>query len=260
MKFSHDTLELEMGVATDVGQIRQRNEDEVRILPEAGAAILADGMGGHQAGDVASRLAIEVIAEEIDKNDHADEQVLNRWIEAANQAIRSVASTHSEYRGMGATIVVTLCRDEYMLFSHVGDSRLYGFWDHGLHQLTEDHTLVQKYINEGMISSAEGKTWAGRNLLTKALGIEDTVVPVSGRTALQAGQSYLLCSDGLTDAVSDDQITEILSSPDHSAQAAADVLVTQANANGGPDNISVAIVRTRAKAAAGGNDSETSWS
>lgn len=260
MKFSHDTLELEMGVATDVGQIRQRNEDEVRILPEAGAAILADGMGGHQAGDVASRLAIEVIAEEIDKNDNGDEQVLNRWIEAANQAIRSVASTHSEYRGMGATIVVTLCRDDYMLFSHVGDSRLYGLWDHGLHQLTEDHTLVQKYINEGMISSAEGKTWAGRNLLTKALGIEDTVVPVSGRTALQAGQSYLLCSDGLTDAVSDDQITEILSSPDHSAQAAADVLVTQANANGGPDNISVAIVRPRAKAGAGGSDSGTSWS
>lgn len=260
MKYSHDTLELEMGVATDVGQLRQRNEDEVRILPEAGAAILADGMGGHQAGDVASRLAIEIIAEQIANNDHADEKVLKQWIEAANQAIRNVASTHSECRGMGATIVVTLCRGEYMLFSHVGDSRLYGLWNHSLHQLTEDHTLAQKYINEGMISTAEGKTWVGRNLLTKALGIEDTVVPASGRTALQDGQNYLLCSDGLTDAVSDDQITEILSSPEHSAQTAADALVSQANANGGPDNISVAIVRTRAKANAGESNPGTSWS
>lgn len=247
MKYSHDTIVLEMATATDVGRIRQRNEDEVRILPEAGAAILADGMGGHQAGDVASRLAIEVIAEEIEKNAEPDEQALRQWIEAANQAIRGVASTHSEYRGMGATIVAALCRDDALLFSYVGDSRLYCLSNDSLQQLTEDHTLVQQYINEGMISTAEGKTWAGRNLLTKALGIEDDVSPSSGQAELRAGQTYLLCSDGLTDPVTDEQITEVLSNPEHSAQSAADELVSLANANGGPDNITVAIIRTRDK-------------
>lgn len=247
MKYSHDSLELQMAMATDVGRIRRRNEDEVRILPEAGAAILADGMGGHQAGDVASRLAIDVIAEEIDKTEQVDEQVLNHWIEVANQAIRSVAGTHSEYRGMGATIVVTVCRDDQLLFSYVGDSRLYGLWDDTLHQLTEDHTLVQQYINEGMISTVEGKTWAGRNLLIRALGIEDSVTPASGTTPLRAGQTYLLCSDGLTDPLSDEQIREILSSTDRSVQAVADELVSQANANGGPDNVTVAVIRARAR-------------
>jgi len=245
MRFTHETLELEMGMATDVGQVRQRNEDEVRILPEAGAAVLADGMGGHQAGDVAARLAIEVIAEEIAKQEQADEQVMNEWIEAANQAIRGVASTHSEYRGMGATVVVTLCRDDRLIYSHVGDSRLYRLWNSSLHQLTEDHTLVQQYINEGMISSAERKTWAGRNLLTRALGIEDAVTPTSGRATLCSGQTYLLCSDGLTDPLSDEQIAEILAKPGPSAQDAADELVSLANANGGPDNVSVAVIRIR---------------
>lgn len=234
-----------MGMATDVGQVRRRNEDEVRILPEAGAAILADGMGGHQAGDVASRLAIEVIAEELAKHEQADEQLLNEWIEVANQAIRGVASSHSEYRGMGATVVITLCRDDRLLYSHVGDSRLYRLWNNSLHQLTEDHTLVQQYINEGMISSAEGKTWAGRNLLTRALGIEDTVSPTSGRATLCAGQTYLLCSDGLTDPLSDEQIAEILAGPGQSAQEVADELVAKANANGGPDNVTVAVIRVR---------------
>jgi len=244
MRFSNDTIELEMALASDVGRVRNRNEDEVRILPDAGAAILADGMGGHQAGDVASRLAIEIVAEEIQKNDEANEDALNQWVEAANQAIRGVASTHSEYRGMGATIVVTLCRDDHLLFSYVGDSRLYRLWNDKLHQLTEDHTLVQQYINEGMISTAEGKTWAGRNLLTKALGIEDAIAPTSGQATLRPGQTYLLCSDGLTDPVSDDQIIEILSRPQSSAQAAADELVSLANSNGGPDNVSVAVIRT----------------
>lgn len=249
MKFSSDTLKLEMAMATDVGRLRQRNEDEVRILPEAGAAVLSDGMGGHQAGDVASRLAVEVIAEEIIRCDDTGEYAMTEWIEAANQAIRALASTHASYRGMGATIVAAVCRNDELLYSHVGDSRLYGLWDGELHQLTEDHTLVQQYINQGMISSAEGKTWAGRNLLTKALGIEDTARPTFGQTALAPDRTYLLCSDGLTDPLGDREIQQILSNPDHSAQEAADKLVEMANANGGPDNISVVVLRVAARSA-----------
>ena len=247
MKYEHDTLKLEIAMATDVGRIRQRNEDEVRILPAAGAVVLADGMGGHLAGDVASRLAVEVVTEQIEKAESADEQTLRQWIEAANRAIRSLASSQAAFRGMGATIVVTVCRGDHLLFSHVGDSRLYRLWNTTLHQLTEDHTLVQQYINEGMISSAEGKTWAGRNLLTKGLGIEEVANPTYGQASLRPGQTYLLCSDGLTDPVSDEQISAILSNSDYTGEDAADELVLLANANGGPDNISVAVIRVHEK-------------
>lgn len=247
MKYSHDSLRLELAMATDVGQVRQRNEDEVRILPEAGAAVLADGMGGHQAGDVASRLAVEVIAEEITKQERVDQQALGIWIRSANEAIRGVANTHPAYRGMGATIVVAVCQGDLLLFAHVGDSRLYRLWNGTLHQLTEDHTLVQQYINEGMISSAEGRTWAGRNLLIKGLGIEETVEPAFGQATLRAGQTYLLCSDGLTDPLEDGQIAAILSNPELDAQGAADELVSAANANGGPDNVSVVVLRAHQK-------------
>lgn len=243
MKYFSKTLKLEMATATDVGQVRQRNEDEVRILPEAGAVVLADGMGGHQAGDEASRLAVDIVAEQIHKSDQVDTTAMTAWIEAANQAIRELARTNAAFRGMGATIVVAVCRDDTLLFGHVGDSRLYRLWDNALHQLTEDHTLVQRYINEGMISAVEGKSWAGRNLLTKGLGIEDIASPTCGQSSLYAGQTYLLCSDGLTDPVTDDEITEILSNPGLSADDAANELVDLANANGGPDNISVAIIR-----------------
>lgn len=247
MKYEHDKLKLEIAMATDIGRVRQRNEDEVRILPQAGAVVLADGMGGHLAGDVASRLAVEVLAEEIEKAESADEQMLRKWIEGANQSIRSLASTQAALRGMGATIVVAVCRGDLLLFGYVGDSRLYRLWNNALHQLTEDHTLVQQYINQGMISSVEGKTWAGRNLLTRGLGIEDTVNPTFGQASLRPGQTYLLCSDGLTDPVSDEQISSVLSNPDYTAEDAANELVLQANANGGPDNVSVAVVRVHEK-------------
>lgn len=243
MKYSNDSLRLEMGMACDVGQVRQRNEDEVRILPEAGAAVLADGMGGHQAGDVASQLAVDVVAEEISKCERADRQALGQWVETANQTIRAIAGTRESYIGMGATIVIAVCQDEHLLYSYVGDSRLYRLWNDSLHQLSEDHTLVQQYINEGMLSSTDGKTWAGRNLLLKGLGIEESVAPTFGQTALRAGQTYLLCSDGLTDPVGDEQIAAVLADPGYSAEAAAEALVGQANANGGPDNVSVAVLR-----------------
>lgn len=243
MKYSSDTLRLEMAMATDVGRVRRRNEDEVRILPEAGAAVLADGMGGHQAGDQASRVAVEVVCVEINKHQRVDEQSMTAWIEAANQAIRTLAGANPAYRGMGATIVVAVCRDERLLFGHAGDSRLYRLSDGALRQLTEDHTLVQQYINEGMISSVEGKTWAGRGLLIKGLGIEDTAKPAFGQSSLHGGQTYLLCSDGLTDPVTDDQIKEVLSDPRFSAEDAANELVALANAHGGPDNVSVAVIR-----------------
>jgi len=239
----NNNLSLELAMATDVGRLRQRNEDELKILPGPGAAVLADGMGGHQAGDVAARLAVEVVCEEIERSTDFDQSSLRDWIAAANQAIRGVASTHTAYRGMGATIVAAVRRADRLLFAHVGDSRLYRLNGDGLEQLTEDHTLVQQYINEGMISSAEGKTWAGRNLLTRGLGIEDHVEPGLGDAPLHAGQVYLLCSDGLTDPVSDREIGGILARAGEPIQALADELVRVANANGGPDNISVALIR-----------------
>lgn len=247
MRYANDTLRLEMAMATDVGKVRQRNEDQVRILPEVGAAVLADGMGGHQAGDVASQLAVEVVMEEINKSERVDQDAMVDWIRTANHAVRAVASTDASYRGMGATIVLAVCTGELLLFAYVGDSRLYRLWNGTMHQLTEDHTLAQQYINEGMISSAEGRTWAGRNLLTRGLGIEETVQPDFGQASLHVGQTYLLCSDGLTDPLDDGQIAAILSNPDFNADDAAYELVQAANSHGGPDNVSVAVIRVHEK-------------
>jgi len=136
MKFENDDLELEMAAATDVGQLRQRNEDEVLTLPEAGAAILADGMGGHQAGDEASRLAVEVIAEAIQHHDPDSEPALAQWLNAANRAILARAAADPACQGMGATVVVAIRRGARLLFTHLGDSRLYRLQDGALAQLT----------------------------------------------------------------------------------------------------------------------------
>jgi len=247
MKFSSQHLSLDMALATDVGQVRQRNEDEVRVLPDAGAAILADGMGGHQAGDQAARLAVEIVSGEIQKHQQVSDAALAQWIDAANHAILNLAAANPAYHGMGTTVVVAVCQEGLMWFGHLGDSRLYRQWDDSLHQLTEDHTLVQQYINEGTISRSEAKTWAGRGLLLKGLGLEPAVVPSVGQSTLRPGQTYLLCSDGLTDPVTDEEIATILSHPGHSAQEAARALVDLANAHGAPDNVSVIVVRIHAR-------------
>ena len=249
------SLQLEMAGSTDTGLVRQRNEDSIAMNPEQGIAVLSDGMGGHLGGDVASRMAVEIIGEELckewdaaDKFSYADEHLIHA-VQKANRKIRAAAKNQPELSGMGATVVVLAVSDK-ILISHLGDSRAYLFNDNRLTRLTEDHTLAQQYLNQGVLDENEARTWAGRNLLIKGLGIEQEVAPEIVTSPLNGDHLYLLCSDGLTDAAADDQISqtmsEILKDSPSDLQACADRLIDLANEYGGPDNTSVILVRAKA--------------
>lgn len=243
-------LRLEIAAASDIGQHRERNEDAIRVLPDHGVAILSDGMGGHQAGDVASRMAVEIIAEELISGSAGagegaalySERLLEA-IKTANDAIRAVSHSDPKCHGMGATVIVAAYDDRKILAAHLGDSRLYRYWNGRLQQLTEDHTLAQRYVNAGVIDPGDAKTWFGRNMLLKGLGIDKRVEPALTEVTAELGQVYLLCSDGLTDAVSDDRIAEVLGHRPLSLDDAVETLIDTANDNGGPDNISVVLIR-----------------
>lgn len=242
-------LKLEMVGATDTGLVRERNEDFIKLIPEHGVAILADGMGGHRAGDIASRMAVEVIAAELIKefeSSNESSRLLRDSIigsfEKANESIRQTSIAQPECRGMGATVAVCIVSEQVVL-SHLGDSRIYLFTDDKLRLLTEDHTLAQQYVNQGMLNPDQAKTWAGRNLLLKALGIDPTIEPDTQTNALTRNCIYLICSDGLTDVVSDEKISQTLRAATDNLEESASQLITLANEQGGPDNISVILIR-----------------
>lgn len=248
--FEASGFRLEMAGATDTGLLRQRNEDSIKLIPEQGIAILSDGMGGHLAGNVASRMAVDAIAEELLRRrpeesegplpcSHRD---LSHALQNANSSIRSEARSRPECSGMGATVVACVFSDQ-VLVSHLGDSRLYLLANDELTQLTEDHTLAQQYLKQGMINEDEARTWAGRNLLIKGLGIETHVEPDILVGTLDEGYIYLLCSDGLTEVVSDEKIRRTLRTSTGELQEVAQRMIDLANDNGGPDNISVILIR-----------------
>ena len=165
-----ESSQLEMAGSTDIGLVRQRNEDCITMNPEHGIAILSDGMGGHLAGDVASRMAVDIIGEELlkERNTSGDspytDQHLIAAVQKANHMIRAAASDQPGLRGMGATVVVFAVSDK-ILISHLGDSRVYLFNDQRLTRLTEDHTRAQQYLTQGVLDEDEARTWVGRNLL-----------------------------------------------------------------------------------------------
>ena len=240
---------VQMVGATNKGLVRERNEDCIKLIPEYGIAILADGMGGHLAGDVASRMAVEVIADELlkdvgggNQNPVFTQQKLISSLAQANKSIRLVAKSRPECYGMGATVAVCVVSNQ-VLISHLGDSRVYQFADGELSLLTEDHTLAQEYLKQGMLNEDEARTWAGRNLLMKGLGIESNVDPDIKIGPVGKNYLYLLCSDGLTDVVSDEKISQTLNVATENLVDTVNRLIELAIENGGPDNISVILIR-----------------
>lgn len=228
------------------GQVRGENEDCIATRPELGLAMLADGMGGHQAGEVASRMAIEAIAASVAGTlAHGGDTraSIATAIQAANNAIYQAAQTRADYRGMGSTVVVAVFLGDRLYVGHVGDSRLYRFRDGALEQLTKDHSVVQELVSRGLFTPEEARQSLAKNLVTRALGVDPTIETETAEAAVQAGDLYLLCSDGLTDVVNDDQIAQVLRSAQADVDGAVRRLVEHANANGGPDNISVILVR-----------------
>lgn len=241
---------------SDAGQLRPHNEDSVAISPEHGLAILADGMGGYNAGEVASGMATAVL-----KNDlEAD---LSRWykelnkgrgeklisllqarIIRANLAIFQASQSQPQYAGMGTTLVMGLFRGEQVTLAHVGDSRAYRFRNDDLQQLTRDHSLLQEQLDAGLITPDQARQSHHKNLVTRALGIEEAVLPEIQQLQIEWGDLYLFCSDGLSDMLSENLIKDVLQKSSlNNLQAIALQLVQMANEYGGRDNISVILVK-----------------
>lgn len=235
---------------SDRGRMREGNEDAIATRPELGIAVLADGMGGHRAGEVASRMAVEIVtrhfAERLAPGNGLagePEPVVSEAIRLANSAIYDAAQARPECQGMGSTIVVVLFSASKLCVGHVGDSRLYRLHEGRLEQLTQDHSVIQELVNRGLFTPEEARQSVAKNLVTRALGVEPDIVPDVSARRLQAGDIYLLCSDGLNDVLADEEIAELLARHGEDLDTAARRMVERANERGGPDNISVILAR-----------------
>jgi serine/threonine protein phosphatase PrpC len=245
------TPELDIYGLTDEGLVRDHNEDYISWKPESGLVILADGMGGHNAGEVASELAIssindaleEVLSPEIKDSCAMDfKEVVHEAVVYANDEINQHAKTHPECSGMGTTIVMTLFHDDSVILASVGDSRIYRFRKGELKQVTTDHSLVQEMVDNGYMSEEEALNSNNRNLITRALGIaEDVKVDVTEHE-IEKDDIYLLCSDGLSDMIDDGLIFSTLVKSRQDLKRASEELVELAKEHGGHDNVSVILV------------------
>lgn len=235
---------------TDPGRARDNNEDSVAFEEGARVAVLADGMGGYNAGEIASGMATAFIKSELSRwlveaGPTAQAKEVRRAMEIcvdnANLAIFNSANSNAAYAGMGTTLVVGVFRDDRLLLGHIGDSRCYRLRSGSLSQITKDHSLLQEQIDAGLITTEQAATSSIKNLVTRALGVEDVVALDVNEHVVEPGDLYLMCSDGLSDMVTDELIARIVNE-DAGLDQKADLLISAANENGGRDNISVLMV------------------
>lgn len=248
---------LEVVRQTDVGLMRDHNEDAVAGDVASGLLVLADGMGGYKAGEVASEIAVLTILAELTESlatcqagrvDMAsgmqmESLLLRDAVAKANADIFHVSQTQPQCAGMGTTLVVALFTNDRVLVGHIGDSRMYRLRGESFSQMTEDHSLLQEQINYGLITPEQARHSSYRNLVTRALGIDPYVDLELNEYEVQPGDIYLICSDGLSDQVEDEDIYLTLSTLSSSLELAAQQLVQLANDKGGHDNISVILAR-----------------
>lgn len=239
-------MKVAVGSRTDVGRVRDGNQDSyVARLP---LFAVADGMGGHLGGDVASATAIETISSGLQGSDgKVEEAALADVVQRANRAIWDRSQSDPSLRGMGTTCTVLLLQEDDAVVAHVGDSRLYLLREGGFEQLSQDHTLVGQMVREGRLSQEEARHHPQRSVITRALGADPDVRVDAFRLELREGDIVLICSDGLTSMVPDEDIAEVLDTATD-PQEAADRLVEIANEAGGEDNITVVVLDTRAEA------------
>jgi PPM family protein phosphatase len=237
---------MKVAAKSDVGRVRTNNEDCLLIDEPLGLLIVADGMGGHVGGEVASAIAITAIAAYV-KNLLVGPEPANRMaallqaaIRTADEVIWAQAQTHRKLRGMGTTVVLALCQREQVYIAHVGDSRAYLFHHGELRQLTEDHSVVAQLIKAGRLTPRRARTHPLRHQITRSLGSREAVADFLC-LPWQGGDYLLLCSDGLTNMLEDHHIEELILQGGTNVQAACEALVARANTNGGKDNISVIL-------------------
>lgn len=237
------------------GQVRENNEDAVAIDESNQIAVLADGMGGYNAGEVAAAMATTFITTELGRwiaegGSQASARELRRAMEIcidnANRSIFNAANANPQYAGMGTTLVMGVFQEERTLIGHVGDSRCYRLRSGVMVQLTRDHSLLQEQIDAGLLTLEQAQYATHKNLVTRALGVEDTVLLEVSEYRAEEGDLYLMCSDGLNDMVSDARIAAILVTAGTLAEK-CQALVDAANDCGGRDNISVILAEARSK-------------
>jgi protein phosphatase len=257
-----DTIPLDVAGLSHPGMVRSHNEDTIFVDAVAGIAVLADGMGGYSAGEVASGIAVNVVSNglmpelksgrDVSKVDVQSglthgALLLQQQIAAANKGIYEAAQARPECAGMGTTIVTAVFCGNRISIGHIGDSRCYRMRGEKFEQLTHDHSLLQEQIDSGVLTPEQAKYSLNKNLVTRALGIEAIVPADIVEYRLEANDIYLLCSDGLTDMVDPEVIHTIVDEKRSDLALAAAELIDIANQNGGRDNISVVLARVPAE-------------
>lgn len=253
-------MHIEVAGHTHVGMKRNHNEDNLLMLPDERLFCVADGMGGHSSGEIASKIAVDELADffrltgkdqdatwpfKMDKTRNYDENRLATGIKLANARIFEMACAESRYRGMGTTIVTVHFAPNAVYVAHVGDSRVYCFRAGALRQVTEDHSLLNDYLKAKKLTPEEIEAFPHKNVIVRALGMKGTVQVDLGRVDPQEGDIYLLCSDGLSGMVTDAQIQDILGQHSELEQACTQ-LIDRANAAGGTDNVTCILARYHA--------------
>jgi len=236
----------ESASATDRGRVRQNNEDSILDLTDRGVFAVADGMGGHAAGEVASRIAVDSVVSLWPDGGPVEHPAdpLSRTVIQANAEIRRRSQTELDKRGMGTTLTALAIEPggRRGLIAHVGDSRAYRFRDGRLEQLTKDHTWVQERVDAGILSADNARNHPYSSILTRVLGTEEDVEADMIDVSMQPGDLYLICSDGLSGMVDDERIAELLGADSSIAEKSAE-LIRAAYDGGGQDNISAVLVR-----------------
>ncbi len=237
--------------ASDIGLIRQNNEDSWKLLPEEQFFVLADGMGGHLAGEVASKEAVNHLCAlfkqyfDVSKNVVETQQLLFNLIQEVNLIIYRMGRKREELKGMGTTLCCVLLHPEGIIYAHVGDSRIYRFRNQQLEQLTQDHSLLRELIDLGQLSEQQAEEFLYKNIITKAIGTEPYVEPSLNFASLEIDDIILMCTDGLSDLVNNEQIQEILlSTPENEVVKR---LIKKAKQKGGHDNITVVMIKVQGK-------------
>jgi protein phosphatase len=237
---------------------RSHNEDNLCLVPDEDLFLVADGMGGHASGEVASEMAVKTLAEffeetsadgeitwpyKMEKGREYEENRLNAGIKLANLRIFETAAQNSSQRGMGTTVVALLLCDETAYFGNVGDSRIYRLRGDELDQVTEDHSLLNDYIKMKDLTEEEIENFPHKNVIVRALGMKETVQVDVDIEKAQAGDTFMLCSDGLNGMINDETIRTIMMDNRDDLDMCCDELIEAANENGGNDNITVAVVQ-----------------
>jgi protein phosphatase len=235
---------------TDTGRARSNNEDAVAVDEPTRLAVLADGMGGYNAGEVASGMATAFITSEMSRwltevgvqaRSKEVRRAMEICVDSANLSIFNASNSNAHYAGMGTTLVVGVFRDDALVLGHIGDSRCYRMRGGVLAQITRDHSLLQEQLDAGLITPEQAEHSTIRNLVTRALGVEEVVMLEVNEHAVELGDVYLMCSDGLSDMLNDATIAQLMT-PEASLEHKAQALIDAANNHGGRDNISVLLV------------------